>query len=86
MNKNLRVKTELDRLIEVMTWLLKLNTDDQEKVQILVKQLGINRFFSEIERHDLSQDVKEKLIDLRNVQTAVGDMNAAPDLKEGGKA
>ena len=82
--KHLKVKTEQDKVIELVAWILNLKKEDEEKVAVLIKELGVRTFFLNIENLDLSKEVKGKLFDLRNVIEAFdGDIEDV-DFGEGG--
>lgn len=61
------VKTEHDKLIELMIWLLGLNEEERVAVTKLVKENGVRDFFIKLESFELSEHVLSKLKDLRNI-------------------
>lgn len=79
---NLRIKTETDKLIEVMTRLLELPKTDQKEVSLQVKAHGFTEFFQKFESFDLSDETKRKLADLYNVLQTVDDEVIAGEGRE----
>jgi ribosomal 30S subunit maturation factor RimM len=69
----LRIKTESDKLVELMTWLLGLNKEDQQEVIIQVQEHGFSKFFLKFEEFNLSDDAKDKLRDLHTVLQVINE-------------
>lgn len=53
--------------MELLTGLVDPAPEEHEKIESLLIELGVNKFFQGIEYHDLSIAVKDKLKALRNV-------------------
>ncbi len=60
-------KKEIDNFIELLKWLVNLNQDEEEIIKKAVETLGVKIFFLNIEEFDISDNLKAKLIDLRNI-------------------
>lgn len=68
---NIMIKTETDKLIEVMVLLLELQQNDQREVSLQIKVNGFREFFQNVESFDLSDEAKIKLLDLYCILQAV---------------
>lgn len=76
---------EYQKTVEVMTWLLDLDTETERKVSTYMQSMGIKTFFLNLESFDLPIEVLIKLQDLRAVIEAFDGDIADLDLDgEGG--
>lgn len=73
MTNNYTIKTEQDRVVELMSWLLEIDLSSQNRMIEIIREIGIKTFFEEIEYLDLDDEVKVKLSNMKNVLTALAD-------------
>lgn len=73
MTNNYTIKTEQDRIVELMSWLLEIDLGSQNRMIEIIREIGIKTFFEEIEFLDLDDEVKVKISNLKNILTALAD-------------
>lgn len=73
MTNNYTIKTEQDRIVELMSWLLEIDLGSQNRMIEIIREIGIKTFFEEIEYLDLEDEVKVKISNLKNILTVLED-------------
>ncbi|MFT9495049.1 hypothetical protein [Anaerosolibacter sp.] len=85
MTKTNSVKNEKENFVALLKWMINPTEQEEEIIRTQVESLGVRTFFLNIRRLELSEAVKSKLIDLRNVIEALdGDLSIL-DASEGGE-
>ena len=82
MCRELKIKTEQDKLIEGMAWLLNLTELEKQCVTLTMKKFGVRGLFENIQELDLSYEAKYKMKNLRTVILTFEDEQALEEKKE----
>lgn len=67
MCRELKIKTEQDKLIEGMAWLLNLTELEKQCVTLTMRKFGVRELFENIEELELSYEAKYMMKNLRTV-------------------
>lgn len=67
MNKELAIKTEQEKVIELMSQILDFNQEIEVEIKNIIKGIGIRKFFFEIDSLNLSDEIKGKVNVLKEI-------------------
>lgn len=75
-NKNQIKSTDYEKASKLLAKLIDADSDLTEQINNLIKQQGVAKFFKNLEKHELSPDILEKLQAVRLVLLGLDALNS----------
>lgn len=84
MNKDLAIKTEQEKVIELMSQILDFNQEIEVEIKNIIEGIGIRKFFFEIDSLNLSDEIKGKVNVLKEITQNIDENVQTVDFAKDG--